>query len=166
MARTPGRRGDPGRARRRRGLGTRPGPCGVRRRSLGASGPREPVLTARFPGDWGGSFRLQLSYYALHAARLSTCRRRAAHMSPSPAPPRPSPARPAAAFPNRGGSEREEHREGDPGRTRRSRARGPPSRCVPAPSAWRGQRAGPRGRACTSGVALVARSGEGGWDAW
>jgi hypothetical protein len=69
-------------------------------------GPREPVLTARFPGDWGGSFRLQLSYYALHAARLSTCRRRAAHMSPSPAPPLPRSPPPAPRPPSQIGRER------------------------------------------------------------
>nr|XP_059883792.1 uncharacterized protein LOC132435434 [Delphinus delphis] len=93
--------------RGRRGLGAGPGPLRGRGRALRAGGPPEPALTALFPGDWGGSFRLQLSYYALHAARLSTCRRRAAHMSASPAPPLPRrPRPPRGRLPKSGGSER------------------------------------------------------------
>lgn len=149
MARTRSRRGGPG-GRGRRGLGAGLGPRRGRRRALGAWGPPEPALTARFPGDWGGSFRLQLSYYALHAARLSTCGGRAAHMSPSPL--RPSSARPRpphGRLPKSGGSERASERAsgaegGDAPRRRRARAHQPSGRC-PGLTTWRralGQRAG------------------------
>ena len=135
--------------RGRRGLGVGPGPLRGRGRALGVGGPTEPALTARFPGDWGGSFRLQLSYYALHAARLSTCRRRAAHMSASPAPPRPRrPRPPRGRLPKSGGSER----AGEAGRregTRGEAAGGRPCRAGSRVGAGTGPRGGgPRGPAC------------------
>lgn len=110
------------------------GPGRGRGRALGAWGPPEPALTARFPGDWGCSFRLQLSYYALHAARLSTCHRRAP-LTCHPPPPRPSPARPTAAFPNREGAREQARRGGGRGRAEQAAGQGArAAELVPGPN--------------------------------
>lgn len=161
--------------RRRRGLGAGPGPRRGRGRALGAWGPPEPALTARFPGDWGGSFRLQLSYYALHAARLSTCHRRRSHVTlPRPSPPPSAPARPAAAFPNReGANERGSAREGTDARRRRrgwalcagrrvGAQRGPRGGCPRGPEGWP---CASGGHSCEGRPVWTRRPGWG-WDAW